>query len=190
MIDDVPDEPRTVTRLLQDWQAGDADALEVATRAVYEELYGLARHYMRGERQGHTLQPTALLSEVFLRLCGSAVPPLECRSQFVAIIARRMRQILVEHARQRGAQKRGSGVAEVTLDEDLPQALREASLVDLDDALVELATFDERKARIVELVYFGGLEQQEIAKLLEVHVNTVARDLRLGIAWLRTKLQR
>jgi RNA polymerase sigma factor (TIGR02999 family) len=187
-IDVVSEERRSVTHLLHDWQAGDAGALELATRAVYDELHRLAQHYMRDERRGHTLQPTALLSEVFLRLCGSAVPPLECRSQFVAIVARRMRQILVDHARQRSAEKRGGDVEEVSLDEELPETLRGASLVGLDDALSELATFDERKAKIVEWVYFGGLQQQEIATLLDIHVNTVARDLRLALVWLKSKI--
>jgi RNA polymerase sigma factor (TIGR02999 family) len=177
-------ESRTVTVLLRAWRDGDRAALDELLPVIYEELYRLASRYMRGERAGHTLRPTDLVSEAYLRLGGSSPPDWNGRVHFFAVAARNMRQILVDHARKRSAEKRGAGVKAVTFDEQLIAGDRPSELVALDEALVALAAFDERKARAVELHYFGGLTQAEIAEVLDVHINTVARDLRLAEAWL------
>jgi len=179
---------RTVTLLLRDWRNGDRSALEKLTPLVYDELRKLAAHHLRGERSGHTFRPTDLVSEAFTRLLGEAQPQWNDRGHFFAIAARAMRQILVDHARKRSASKRGSGIAPVALDETVASSGRSEDLVALDLALDALARFDERKARIVELSYFGGLTQNEIAQALELHVNTIARDLRLAEAWIHRQL--
>ena len=156
---------------------------------VYSELHRLAGAYMRGERPGHTLQPTALVHEAYLKLVKENTPDFENRSHFMAIAARHMRQILVEHARKRQAGKRGAGARAVSLDDQtLFTAERTPELLFIDEALSELANFDVRKAKIVELHFFGGMTQEEVAAELGVHVNTVARELRLAQAWLKTRL--
>ncbi len=177
-----------VTRLLRLWGEGDASALEQLTPLVYGELHRLAASYMRGERPGHTLAPTALVHEAYLRMVADDGREWSGRAHFLAIAARHMRRILVDHARRRSAGKRGSGRRATALDEAAIAVDRPQDLVALDDALRDLAAFDERKARIVELHYFGGLTQDEVAALLEVHVNTVARELRLARAWLQSQL--
>jgi RNA polymerase sigma-70 factor, ECF subfamily len=177
-----------VTRLLRRWGGGDPAALDQLTPVLYRELRRVAAGHLRRERPGHTLQPTALVHETYLRLIGSDQPEWSDRAHFFAIAARHMRQILVDHARRRNARKRGGGQA-VTLDEGLPATARPLDVIALDDALEALARLDQRKARILELHYFGGLGQEEIAAVLEVHVNTVARDLRLARAWLRLQLE-
>jgi RNA polymerase sigma factor (TIGR02999 family) len=151
---------------------------------VYSELRRLAGAYMRHERPDHTLSPTALVSEAFLRLVGGEHPAYEDRVQFFAVAAHHMRRILVDHARRRTAQKRGGHDRPELLDEGLIANDRPEELVALDDALVALTAMDERKARAVELHYFGGMSQKEVAAALSVHENTVARDLRLARAWL------
>jgi RNA polymerase sigma-70 factor, ECF subfamily len=176
---------RTLTILLRDWRAGDASARDEIIPLVYGELHKLAAAYLRGERPGHTFRPTDLVSEAYLRLAEGAHPEWDGRVHFFAIAARTMRQILVDHARKRDAGKRGGGERAATLDEGAIGLDRPAHMIALDDALQELETFDERKARVLELHYFGGLTQDEIAKAIDVHVNTVARDLRLAEAWIR-----
>jgi RNA polymerase sigma factor (TIGR02999 family) len=173
-----------VTVLLRAWAEGDQGALERLTPAVYGELRRLAGAYLRRERPGHTLKPTELVSEAFLRLAGGEHPSYEDRVQFFAVAARHMRRILVDHARRRTAQKRGGRDRAVTFDEGLVSGDRPDELVALDDALEALAAMNERKARAVELHYFGGMGHKEIASALGVHQNTVARDLRLAEAWL------
>jgi RNA polymerase sigma factor (TIGR02999 family) len=180
---------RTVTMLLRDWRAGDRAAFDALMPLVYDELHRLASHYLRGERAGHTFRPTDLVSEAYLRLAGAAQPELNDRVHFFAIAARSMRQILVDHARKRCADKRGSGDKPVTLDESLPIPDRPEELLALDEALEELAKLDDKKARVVELHYFGGMTQDEVAKALEVHVNTVQRHLRFAEAWLHRRLR-
>jgi RNA polymerase sigma factor (TIGR02999 family) len=175
---------RTVTLLLRGWRGGDQSALEKLTPIVYEELRAIAAWHLRGERPGHTFRPTDLVSEAYLRLAGSEPPDWNDRAHFYAIAARTMRQILVDHARKRCAEKRGARDRRVTFEEQLVSTDRPEALAALDDALQELARLDERKARVVELHYFGGLNQEETAEVLGVHVNTVARDLRLAEAWL------
>jgi len=178
------EEDAPVTVLLQAWAQGDREAFDRLTPVVYNELRRLAGAYMRRERAEHTLSPTALVGEAFLRLVGGEHPAYEHRVQFFAVAARHMRRILVDHARRRTAEKRGGRDRPVTFDEGLIAGDRPEELVALDDALEALAAMDERKARAVELHYFGGMSQKEVAEALSVHENTVARDLRLAQAWL------
>jgi RNA polymerase sigma factor (TIGR02999 family) len=181
-------EAHEITQLLRAWQGGDRGALDELVSQLYGTLRQIAARQLGGERAGHTLRPTDLIGEAYLRLAGGQPAPSNDRVHFFAIAARTMRQILVDRARARCADKRGGGERPVTLDEDLLGERRSEDLVALDQALDALATFDARKARIVELAYFGGLTQPEIALVLEVHVNTVARDLRLAEAWLHNRL--
>src|SRR5688572_3579218 len=157
---------------------------------VYQELRRLAAGYMRRERSSHTLRPTALVAEAYLRLVGEDHPEWSDRVDFFAVAARHMRQILVDHARRRRARKRGGGERAVTLDEGLLPVERPHDLIALDDALEALARLDERKARAVELHYFAGLTHEEAGTVLGVHPNTVARDLRLARAWLHREIAR
>jgi len=174
--------------LLRDWRGGDASALQELMPLIYAELHKLAASYMRDERPGHTLRPTDLVGEAYLRLADGNSPELESRVHFFGIAARVMRQILVDHARKHNAEKRGAGKRPVTLEEDAVAVESPADLVALDDMLEALAKFDERKARAVELHYFGGLTHLEIAAVLGVHANTVNRDLQLALAWIRQQL--
>src|SRR6185369_16395498 len=155
-------------------------ALDRLTPIVYGELRRLAGVCLRRERPGHTLSPAELVSEAFLRLADGQHPAYEDRVQFFAVAARQMRRILVDHARRRTADKRGGHDRPVTFDESLHLGDQPDDLVELDDALEALAAFDERKAHAVELHYFGGMAQKEIAAALSVHENTVARDLRFS----------
>jgi RNA polymerase sigma factor (TIGR02999 family) len=182
----VTDAP-AVTVLLRAWQAGEAGALDELMPIVYAELHRLAMARMHGERPGHTWSPTDLVSEAFLRLAG-AQADFEDRAHFFALAARTMRRILVDHARKTAAQKRGGRAGAVTFDEHLIGGGRPRQLLALDDALTALAAVDERKAKVVELRYFGGMTQGDIADALDVHVNTVARDLRLAEAWIHRQL--
>jgi RNA polymerase sigma-70 factor (ECF subfamily) len=169
---------------LRSWRAGDETALDGLVPLIYEELHRLATRYMRGERDGHTFRPTDLVSEAYLRLSSAEPNDWNDRVHFFAIAARTMRQILVDHARKRDAVKRNRGARAVTLDEVEISMARSDELIALDDALLALSQFDERKARVVELRYFAGLTQAEIATVLGVHANTVSRDLRIAEAWL------
>lgn len=182
------DGARTVTLLLRQWRAGDAAALDEVVPHVYAELRKIAASYLRRERPGHTLRPTELVDEAYLRLASNEGAELTDRVHFFGIAARVMRQILVDHARKHGAKKRGAGAAPVTFDDGVVHHDRPDDLIALDDALEALAKFDERKAKTVELHYFGGLTQVEIAQVLGVHVNTVNRDLQLAVAWIRREL--
>jgi len=182
--------PAPVTMLLQNWRRGDASALNRVAEIVDRELRRLAASYLRRERSGHTLQPTALVNEAFLRLIGQANQvDWESRSHFIAIAARHMRQILVDHARRHSAGKRGAGATLIPLD-DAPASSypRAAGLLALDEALEKLAAVDPRKAQAMELKYFGGLEMAEIAGVLNLSVKTVEKDVRLAGAWLRAAL--
>lgn len=178
----------SVTVLLRAWAGGDRAAFDRLTPVIYGELRRLAGAYMRRERPGHTLSATELVSEAFLRLAGGAPPEYEDRVHFFAVAAHQMRRILVDHARRRAADKRGGQHRPVTFDESLHVGDPPDDLVALDDALQALAAIDERKARAVELRYFGGMDQKEIAAALSVHENTVARDLRFAEAWLRRSM--
>ena len=182
--------PPPVTILLQKWRHGDQSALVQVAEIVERELHRLAASYMRRERPGHILQPTSLVNEVFLRLIGQgAQPDWESRTHFVAIAVHHMRQILVDYARRQRAAKRGDGHTMISLDD--ARAATDPQPVDLlalDQALAKLSEVDARKARAIELKYFGGLEMAEIAAVLDVSIKTVEKDVRLGAAWLRSAL--
>jgi RNA polymerase sigma factor (TIGR02999 family) len=179
---------RDVTALLMEWQHGDAVALERLMPVVYGELQRLAASYLRGERLGHTLQPTALIHEAYLRLVSQKTPHFRNRSHFYGVAAHLMRQILVDSARSRNAQKRGTG-ERVNLDDVVASSPeRPHDIVALDEALSELAKVDDRKCRVIEMRYFGGLTNEEIAEAVGVSVPTVVRDTRFAEAWLRQHL--
>ena len=180
-----------ITRLLVDWSEGRRDALDQLMPAIYQELHKIAGSYLRRERAEHTLQPTALIHEAYLRLVGPNVPSFKSRTHFYGVAAHVMRQILVEHARARGAAKRGAGGRKVSLDDvTLFSAERTADLVALDDALTTLAGFDERKSKVIELRFFAGLSLDDTADALGVSVATISRELRLAQAWLQRELDR
>jgi RNA polymerase sigma-70 factor, ECF subfamily len=182
--------PGAVTELLRAWGDGDDGALEQLTPLVEAELRRLARGYMRRERPGHTLQTTALVNEAFLRLTDARSVQWQDRAHFLAISARLMRRVLVDHARSRGYRKRGGGAERVTLDEGQVIAPEpEVDVVALDRALQSLAEMDARKSRVVELRYFGGLSVEETAEVLKVSTDTVKRDWRLAKLWLLRELE-
>ena len=182
--------PSDVTQLLAEWSRGNQAALDELTPLVYRDLHQRARNYLRHERPDHTLQPTALIHEAYLRLIDDHIPEWNGRAHFLAVASRVMRQILVDHARQHGAGKRGSGVAHVSLEEALVPAQSENSdLMALDEALSKLAAFDDRKSRIVEMRYFGGCTVEETAEALGVAGITVMREMRLAEAWLRRAMR-
>lgn len=177
-----------LTVLLERWSNGDRAALDELTPFVYRELRLLADGYLRRERPGHTLQPTALIHEAFIRLAGQK-QKFESRRQFYGVAAHLMRMILVDHARSRGAVKRGDGAERISLEGvDLFAPERDADLLALDQALDRLAEFDERKSRAIELRFFGGLSLEEVADILEVSVPTVVRELRMAETWLYREL--
>ena len=180
-----------VTALLKAWTGGDESALESLTPLVYRELHHLARQYMKGERAGHTLQTTALINEVYLRLVDVKHMNWENRSHFFAMCARLMRRTLTDFARSRGYKKRGGAPCHLPLDEALVvSSPPDRNLVALDEALSRLAQIDERKSRVVELRFFGGLGVGETANVLKVSQQTVMRDWRLARAWLVRELTR
>jgi RNA polymerase sigma-70 factor (ECF subfamily) len=177
-----------VTLLLAEWAKGNQKALEDLTPLVYRELRHLAASYLRKERQGHTLQPTALVHEAYVRLVDQSNPTWQSRSHFFGVAARLMRQILVDHARRKHAGKRAG--LKVSLDEAVSfQPARSRDLVALDSGLTALEKIDPRKCNAVELRYFGGLSMDEIAHALEVSPITVRRDLRMAEAWLHQEMQ-
>lgn len=180
--------PGELTALLQAWRDGDEAARERLLPIVYADLRRRAAAHLRGERRGHTLRPTELVHEAYLRLCGQNVA-WESRGQFFGIASRIMRQVLVDHARARGAAKRGRGL-QVTLEEGLAASSPpEPDVLDVDRALDELAALDERQARLVELRYFGGLTIEETAALLEVSVATANREWATARMWLYRRLK-
>jgi RNA polymerase sigma factor (TIGR02999 family) len=178
-----------ITGLLRAWSDGDRTALDRLVPLVEGELRRLARGYMRRERKNHTLQATALVNEVFLRLTDASRLEWQDRAHFLAISARLMRQVLVDHARSRGYAKRGGGAQRVSLDETtLVASERSIDLVALDRALEGLAALDRRRSQVVELRYFGGLNVEETAHVLHVSAETVKRDWRLAKLWLLREL--
>jgi RNA polymerase sigma factor (TIGR02999 family) len=180
-----------VTELLLAWGSGDRSALDELVPIIHEELRRLARLQMRAERDNHTLQTTALVNEAFVRLVDLRRIRWQDRAHFLALSARLMRRILVDHARSRNYQKRGGGAVNVTLDEMLiGSAERGADLVALDDALEDLARVDARKSQVVELRFFGGLSVEETAEALKVSAETVTRDWRLAKVWLLREISR
>jgi RNA polymerase sigma factor (TIGR02999 family) len=178
-----------ITQLLQAWRQGDELALDKLTPRVYRELHRAARRCMSRERDGHTLQTTALINELYLRLSDLKPIDWQNRAHFFALCARQMRRILTDQARARQSHKRGDGARAVSLD-DAPAISPEpsADLVAVDDALNQLAKVDERKSQVVVLRFFGGLGVEEIAEVLKVSPDTVARDWRLAKAWLMRAL--
>lgn len=189
MIDEA--EPQAVTALLQDLTHGDKDALNRIVSLLYKELRRIADGYLRREHQPTTLQPTALVNEAYVRLVGQDQPDYRNRSHFLGIAARVMRQVLVDHARARVAHKRGTGIEKLPLDEARDACVEKpAVMIRLDDALRALEQHDERKAKLVEMRFFGGLTAEESAALLKLPVATVRRELRIAHAWLQRQLDR
>jgi|KBSSwiStaDraftv2_1062776.scaffolds.fasta_scaffold201270_2 RNA polymerase sigma factor (TIGR02999 family) len=185
-----PADPQDVTQLLADWSHGDRAALEKVTPLVYEELRRLAHRYMQGQRPDHTLQTTALVNEAYVRFADQTRPNFTNRSHFLAVAAKAMRQILVNHAKSAQRQKRGAGFAKVELDEAALISPEEPKVIlDLHDALERLAALDWRKAQVVELSYFGGLKHDEIAEVLKVSIVTIRRDWVFARAWLYNELR-
>ena len=178
-----------ITQLLRAWGDGDQRALEKLTPLVYEELHRAAHRYMADERAGHTLQPTALVNEVYLRLVDVRGVNWQNRAHFFAICARTMRRILIDFARSRQYQKRGGEAVSVTLDDALGVSAQPAAdLVALDDALKGLGKLDPRKTQVVELRFFGGLSVEETAEVLKISPDTVMRDWKFARAWLAREL--
>ncbi|HEU4431794.1 MAG TPA: sigma-70 family RNA polymerase sigma factor [Pyrinomonadaceae bacterium] len=189
MKKDPPRQEHEITQLLAAWREGNQAALDELYPLVYDELHRLARRYMSRERKGHTLQTTALINEAYVRLVDQRNVQWANRSHFFAISAQIMRRILIDHARRHAYAKRGGGARQVSLDEtatviheDLAEFLR------LDEALKSLAELDPRRSQVVELKYFGGLNNDEIAGVLKISKNTVIRDWNMARAWLHSQL--
>ena len=179
-----------LTQKLIQWGAGDKACLNELLPMVEHELHRIARRHMRKERPGHTLQTTALLNEAYIRLIDQSHVNWRNRAHFFGIAANIMRQILVDHARGAGRAKRGGGACLISLDDALVFSPRKsAALIALDDALHRLAAEDPRKARVVELRYFGGLTVEETAEALQIHANSVIRDLAFAKAWLKREVE-
>lgn len=183
-------QPPDITGLLLAWRGGNSGALQDLVPVVYPELHRMARRQLRGERSGHSLQPTALVNELFLKLVNARRIHWNDRAHFLAVSARLMRRVLVDEARRRRVQKRGAGAQRVTLNPDLiGVGDRAPDLEALDLALDALAAEDARKSQVVELRFFGGLEVEETAEVLGVSADTVTRDWKLAKAWLRRELR-
>jgi RNA polymerase sigma factor (TIGR02999 family) len=182
-------DPQEVTRLLANWSQGDHTALEKLIPLVYEQLRALAHHYMEGQCPDHTLQTTALVNEAYLRLADQKKPGFANRSHFLAVAAKAMRQVLVDHARAQQRQKRGAGASRIDLDEAAVISPEQpGAILDINDALERLAMLDSRTAHVVELRFFGGLNQDEIAEVLKISPVTVRRDWVFAKAWLYKEL--
>ena len=180
-----------ITQLLLAWNGGDEQALDRLMPLVQDELHRLAHRYMAGEHPGHALQTTALINEAYLRLIDSSRVRWQNRSHFFAVSAQLMRRILVDFARARNKLKRGGDAVQVSLDEAMVVPHEpSADLIALDDALKTLATFDERKSKVIELRFFGGLSVEETAEVLKVSPVTVMRDWGLAKVWLLRELER
>jgi RNA polymerase sigma factor (TIGR02999 family) len=179
----------TVSQLLQAWGRGNVQAREDLIPLVYHQLRQRAAAYLRRERRGHTLQPTALVNEAYLRLIGQQPTNWRNRAQFFGIAAQMMRRILIDHARARGAAKRDAALA-LTLDDGAEAGGLDCEMLMLDGALLELARLDERQARIVELKYFGGLSEAEVAAVLSLSRATISREWQSARAWLFRRISR
>ena len=192
MAIDLAPPPHDVTRLLVAWSHGDQAALNELVQIVYDELHRKAHYYMRQERPDHSLQTTALVNEVYVRLVDSKAVTFNDRAHFLAVCANTMRRILVDHARSRHQQKRGGEFQMVALDDALmvPQQTGGVDLAALDEALQRLAAFAERKAQVVEMRYFGGLTVKETAAALGVSEDTVMDDWKFAKAWLLKELSK
>lgn len=186
-----PSGSEPVTELLQRWRAGEERCLDQLIPLVEGELRQIAHRYMQTERSDHTLQTTALVNEACLKLMRDGQADWQNRAHFFGLAAQLMRHILVDHARGLRRERRGGAVPHLPLDEALVVSpVKSAALVALDDALTELATFDARKAKVVELRYFGGMSVEEAAEVLNVHPNTVIHDWKLARIWLKRELTR
>jgi RNA polymerase sigma-70 factor (ECF subfamily) len=189
MKKDPPRPEHEITQLLAEWRDGNQAALDDLYPLVYDELHRLARRYMSRERKGHTLQTTALINEAYVRLVDQREVQWANRSHFFAISAQIMRRILIDHARRYAYAKRGGGARQVSLDETATVALGDLSeFLRLDEALKSLAELDPRRSQVVELKYFGGLNNDEIAGVLKISKNTVIRDWNMARAWLYSEL--
>ena len=178
----------TVTELLDAMEAGDRGAVDMLMAHAHTELRELAGYYLRGERPDHTLQPTALVHEAYMRLVGQREVRWQSRSHFLGVAAQAMRRILVDHARKHGAAKRSAGQG-ITLDEGMiSESATPIDVIAVNDALTSLAELDDRQARIVELRFFGGLSVEETAHVLDISPATVKREWRMARAWLRREL--
>jgi len=187
--DDPSPSGHDITQLLRAWGEGDSGALDALTPLVYQELYRRAHWHMARENPGHTLQATALVNEIYVRMVDVRGVSWRDRAHFFAVSSRLIRQILIDAARSRNAQKRGGQSPHVPIDESLLVSEEPpADLIALDDALTALAAFDHRKSQVVELRFFGGLEIEETAEVLGVSPETVKRDWKLAKAWLRRQL--
>lgn len=176
-----------LTQLIHDWRKGDAGAMDRVMRAMYPELKGLARARMAGERPGHTLQPTALVNEAFLRLAAGNEIEFSDRVHFKAMLATSMRRVLVDHARSKSTAKRGGNATVVTLVDESGVKLPEDDLLELEEGLAKLGEVDARVEQTLTLHYFGGLTYEEIASALSVSAATVHSDLRMGRGWLASQ---
>lgn len=184
----MPEPPsKPITQLLLEWREGSQQALDHLMPLVYDELRHLAAHHLKSERASHTLQPTALVNEAYIRLVNVDVQ-WQDRAHFFAVAARLLRRILVDHAKSQRRAKRGGGLIRVTLNEYLVSTEPDNDIIALDDSLKNLATFDERKSQIIELHFFGGLTYEETAEALGISPVTVHRELRLAKAWLHHEL--
>lgn len=180
-----------ITQLLIEVSKGDREAVDLLLPVIYDELRKLAANYLRRERPDHTLQPTALVHEAYLRLVDQTRANWQNRAHFFGVAAQIMRRLLVDHARKHNAEKRGQEFQKLSLDENVDRAVeRGAELIALDDALNALAEFDEQKARVVELRYFGGLSIEETADVLGVAPTTIKRHWRFARAWLYGEMQK
>jgi RNA polymerase sigma-70 factor (ECF subfamily) len=189
MKKDPPRQQHEITELLAEWSDGNQSALDELYPLVYDELHRLARRYMSRERKGHTLQATALINEAYVRLVDQKNARWANRSHFFAISAQIMRRILIDHARRHAYAKRGGGAQQVSLEEVATVAPGDLSeFVRLDEALKSLAELDPRRSQVVELRYFGGLNNEEIAGVLKISENTVTRDWNMARAWLYRQL--
>jgi RNA polymerase sigma factor (TIGR02999 family) len=185
----MPTPPASITKILQDWSEGNPSALERLIPLVFEDLRQMAGRLFQRESDGHTLQPTALVNEVYLRLMGQRKINWQNREQFLGVAGLLMRRILVDYAKGRQTVKRGSGAPKVPLDETIAvPEMRDLDVVALDEALSRLAEVDPRQGRIVEMRFFMGLSHEEIAEVLEVSVTTVKRDWKMARLWLYREL--
>jgi RNA polymerase sigma factor (TIGR02999 family) len=181
--------PADVTHFLGQWSAGDRAALDEMIPLVYDELRRMAHGHMARERAGHTIQATALVNEVYLKLKNERVSNWKNRAQFFAIAAQMMRRILVDHARQHSSAKRGGGAQQVTLDDAMLVSRDNAGeMLAIDDALQKLEQLDQRKSQVAVMRFFAGLTVEETAEALAISIETVARDWRFARAWLRHEL--